>query len=43
MMKSAESKPKRTAANANAGAGRDKARRSSGKSPTAPAAQRKAN
>jgi DNA end-binding protein Ku len=43
MMKAAESKPKRTAANANAGAGRDKARRASGKSATAPAAQRKAS
>ncbi|MGR9466680.1 non-homologous end joining protein Ku [Rhizobium leguminosarum] len=43
MMKAAESKPKRTAANANAGSGRDKARRASGKSAAAPAAQRKAS
>ncbi|MFF0924347.1 Ku protein [Rhizobium leguminosarum] len=43
MMKAPESKPKRTAANANAGIGRDKARRASGKSATAPAAQRKAS
>ncbi|MGR9424469.1 non-homologous end joining protein Ku [Rhizobium leguminosarum] len=43
MMKAAEGTPKRTAANANAGAGREKARRASGKSATAPAAQRKAS
>jgi DNA end-binding protein Ku len=43
MMKASESKPKRTAANANAGTGRDKARRASAKSATAPAAQRKAS
>ncbi|MEK1862838.1 MAG: Ku protein [Rhizobium leguminosarum] len=42
MVKAAESKPKRTAANANAGSSRDKARRASGKS-AAPAAQRKAS
>ncbi|MDI5928462.1 non-homologous end joining protein Ku [Rhizobium leguminosarum] len=43
MMKAAEGTPKRTAANANAGAGREKARRASGKSATVPAAQRKAS
>ncbi|MEH2681662.1 Ku protein [Rhizobium leguminosarum] len=43
MVKAAESKPKRTAANANAGSSRDKARRASGKSAAAPAAQRKAS
>ncbi|TAY71667.1 Ku protein [Rhizobium leguminosarum] len=43
MMKASESKPKRTAANANAGTGRDKARRASAKTATAPAAQRKAS
>lgn len=43
MVKAAESKPKRTAANANAGSSRDKARRASGNSAAAPAAQRKAS
>ncbi|GLR57600.1 Ku protein [Rhizobium indigoferae] len=43
MVKAAESKPKRTAANANAGSSRDKARRASGKSAAAPAVQRKAS
>ncbi|MCH4547195.1 Ku protein [Rhizobium sp. WYCCWR 11279] len=43
MMMAGDSKPKRSAANANAGAGHDNARRASGKSAPAPAAQRKAS
>ncbi|QND13731.1 Ku protein [Rhizobium leguminosarum bv. trifolii] len=42
MMKAAD-KPKRTAANVNAGTGREKARRASSKSQPAPAAHRKAS
>ncbi|MCV9945021.1 Ku protein [Rhizobium sp. BT-175] len=43
MTMAGDSKPRRSAANANAGAGHDKARRASGKSAPAPAAQRKAS